>query len=60
MTIGFWVLPTLVTVISFWWAFSRFEKSVGWIDMAPFANTIRLGAALIISLIAWLIWAVLT
>jgi len=60
MTIGFWVLPTLVTVISFWWALSRFEKSVGWIDMAPLTNMIRLGAALIISLIAWLIWAVLT
>ena len=64
ITFGFWVLPMLFTVIAFVVAEIRVRhvtKDMGapsWGD--GFVSIAFHGLALIASLIAWLIWAVLT
>lgn len=62
--LGWWIAPALVTVLALGWALfmSRDEGSHG--DYASIGNAfvalVIYGAALIVSLIAWLVWAVLT
>lgn len=56
--IGWWAIPAIITVFSFGWVFATGanDTSLG----GAIASSIMLLIACIISLIAWLIWAVLT
>lgn len=60
---GWWLAPLLVTIAAFIWAariqdtspagdYGRIGQGIG--------NAVVCGVALIVSLVAWLIWAVLT
>lgn len=59
ITIGWWALPLLVTIALFAWAFIiPAQKGGGYgVDLMPL---LRLGAAAILSLSSWLIWALLS
>jgi hypothetical protein len=59
LIIGSWVIPLFVTVIAVWGASLKFVHP-GDYGVGHIINLIFLGAAVIVSLIAWLIWAVLT
>ena len=60
---GWWTLPFGATIAAFLWAWVLSDKSpssdYGNIGKA-LGNLILYGVAIIFSLIAWLIWAVLT
>lgn len=58
ITLGWWLLPLAITAIAFAWATAVCPKggSLGDAIAAAFV----FGPALIGSLVAWLIWAVLT
>lgn len=64
ITIGSWVIPALVTAVVLVWFVvvgSRPTQSRGYATIGEGMVFIVQGAsALIVSLIAWLIWAVLT
>ena len=59
VTLGWWMLPALITLASMMWAFlTPVEPSGGYsFDLMPL---FRFLGALIISLIAWLAWALMT
>lgn len=62
VTIGWWVLPTLVTIASFAWALlaSASDRPHGDYDFSgPFFAIARLAAALILTLAAWLTWSLI-
>jgi hypothetical protein len=61
LTLGWWVLPLAVTIGAFAWASwgSRESGSGGGYGVDP-TPVLVLGLVLIVSLVAWLIWAVLT
>lgn len=52
ITIGTWVIPLLITFIVFGWSFTQNDGGY----LSGFFETL---IALIISLLAWLIWAIL-
>lgn len=52
ITIGLWIIPFLITVISFAWAIANSDGGF----LGGFFETL---IALIISLFAWLVWAIL-
>lgn len=56
--VSWWLLPLTITIILHcWFLFGRYQGSYGYaIDLVPL---FRLVVALIGSLIAWLIWALL-
>lgn len=56
--IGWWAIPAIITVFSFGWVFATAanDTSLG----GAIASGIMLLIACIVSLTAWLIWAVLT
>ncbi|MVB00106.1 hypothetical protein GN330_22935 [Nitratireductor sp. CAU 1489] len=58
VSISWWAIPALITAISFSWAFFTPMKpsSDYGFDIMPL---FRLGAALIGSLVAWLVWALI-
>jgi len=60
ITTGYWLIPLLITVTSFFIA-SRYEKPRpnGYINL-DIEGIYRLFVALIVSLVAWLIWALFT
>jgi hypothetical protein len=66
LTLGFgwWLLPTAVTIISFVVALYKGQDEESHGDYASIGNAmvaiVVYGAAIIVSLLAWLIWAVLT
>lgn len=66
ITIGWWVVPLAVTVIAFGWAMWRSSKvtrgsSGGFLpDMSVLEDLFYFVPAIVVSLLAWLIWAVLT
>lgn len=59
MSFGWWLLPAAVTVASYLWAWLTNRGSRPSYADAVIA-LISYGAATIVSLIAWLIWAALT
>lgn len=59
ITIGYWGIPALLTVAAFLWAHAVTPTpSSGY--GADLTGLVTFGAALIFSLLAWLVWAVLT
>ena len=56
ITLGWWVLPLIVTIASSTWALWDRPSERGGFIPSPMP-LIRLAGALIVSLIAWLIWA---
>jgi len=58
MPIGWWLAPLAITLLSFGWAIltpaSPYNGSKYFPDPMPF---IRLVGAIVISLVAWLVWA---
>jgi hypothetical protein len=64
ITIGLWVIPLIVTIISFVTASIRVQQVAKDAGAGSWGEGILIiafhGLALIASLIAWLIWAVLT
>jgi hypothetical protein len=59
ITIGLWVVPLFVTIFALFAAYRSFGDE-GTYGAGQIVNLIYLGLAVIVSLIAWLIWAVLT
>lgn len=59
---SWWLFPIAVTIIAFGWAawVDRDNQSGGDYSFAAIGSAFVYGAALIVSLFAWLIWAVLT
>ncbi|MBB3313649.1 putative membrane protein [Rhizobium sp. BK196] len=64
ISLGWWILPMAITLIAFIVAGGMCRTEGGHGDYASIGNAVVglvvLGAALIVSLIAWLIWAILT
>lgn len=62
--ISWWIIPALVTLVAHAWACLASSDGDGGSTYAAIGTALitllRLGAALIISLAAWLVWAVLT
>lgn len=58
LDIGWWAIPTIITALSFGWVFATGanDTSIG----GAVASGIMFLLACVVSLIAWLIWAVLT
>lgn len=61
--IGWWILPLTITIAAFSWSTWQQDRSPAY-DYGRIGqgigNAVLHGLALIVSLIAWLIWAVLT
>ena len=55
VTIGYWIIPLIVTVAAFFLAQLNDPR-----DQFGISGAINVVLALVVSLIAWLIWAVLT
>jgi hypothetical protein len=63
VSFGWWLAPALVTALAFAWSYTKQDRSPAY-DYGRIGqgigNAVLHGMALIVSLIAWLIWAVLT
>ena len=60
ITLGWWVLPLAITLASLLWAFLTPAKPMrGDYSFPDVMPAIRFAGALILSLVAWLIWALL-
>lgn len=59
IVIGWWLLPTIVSIASLLWASLTPSRDTGGDYSFDFMPAIRAGFALIISLLCWLIWALL-
>ena len=58
ITIGWWALPALITVIAFGWAFTREGENTSYF---PDVTPLLCGAvALFVSMAAWLVYALAT
>lgn len=55
VTIGAWIVPAAITAVAFVIAGLRSEPSTGWFDIGT--GIFYYPAALIVSLSAWLTWA---
>lgn len=63
IVLGWWLLPAVVTIASFGWATWASKDDIpsgGAYSFAGFLTLLCMGAAAIASLIAWLIWALVT
>ena len=63
ITIGTWIIPTVLTIIAFLTAYLNREPSTGggmYFDFSGLADMFFYGLATIFSLIVWLIWSLLT
>ena len=59
ITLGWWLLPLTITIGSFVLAIIKApqDRNGDWDFFTPFIAAIYLGYALIVSLIAWLVWS---
>ncbi|MCX5513408.1 hypothetical protein C3941_23760 [Kaistia algarum] len=57
ITAGWWLAPLAITIGVWLWAFAKSSNSRGAFDIGP---ALFMGSALIASLAAWLVWALLT
>mgnify|MGYP006981847659 CR=1 FL=1 len=56
VTIGWWAIPTLITIASFVWAFWP-QRTTGF--GADIVGAFQFLASIIVSLAAWLVWSLL-
>lgn len=54
--IGWWIIPLIVTLVAFGWVVMRSTSGGGYADIGAFMD---LTVALIVTLISWLVWALL-
>jgi hypothetical protein len=59
LTIGYWLIPLIITIVSFLIANNYNVTKGGYINI-DFEGMFRFTAALIVSLVCWLIYALLT
>tara|TARA_B100001057_G_C22233032_1_gene712751 strand:- start:102 stop:290 length:189 start_codon:yes stop_codon:yes gene_type:complete len=60
LTIGAWIVPAFITLIAYGCAIGGTpERSGGYFDFGGIVVVFYLAAATIVSLIAWLVWALL-
>lgn len=60
ITIGAWIIPTFITIIAHLCAFGSAPKGrAGYFDFSGLVLLFYLAVAVIVSLIAWLAWALL-
>lgn len=59
LTLGWWLAPLLATLVAWIWAVSNFEGSRGGY-MSGLGDLFYAAGAMIATLAAWLVWAVLT
>lgn len=65
ISFGWWLLPLAVTIIAFsicWWV-EGYDRRRGYYSRSPMEGIVSLvvwSPGIIVSLIAWLIWALLT
>lgn len=57
ITIAWWVIPTFITAFTVYVALREMPEQRGDYDFSPIIGIFYLALALIVSLIAWLIWA---
>lgn len=60
VTAGWWLLPLAVTVVAAMWAMKVDTDDPGSFGSGAVYNLMVYMAAAIVTLIAWLVWAVLT
>lgn len=58
ITVGAWIVPLLITIISIWIAFAETDTRSGGY-LAGIEILFYLPLAVIVSLVSWLIWALL-
>lgn len=58
LTIGWWAIPTIITVLSIGWVLIKGANDTSLYGALD--SFVQLLGAIIASLIAWLIWALLT
>lgn len=63
ISLGWWIAPAAITLLAFGWACAKEDRSPAY-DYGRIGqgigNAVLYGVALIVSLTAWLIWALLT
>lgn len=59
IAIGWWVMPTFITIAAIYIALREWPEQRGDYDFSPLIGLFYLAAALILSLVAWLVWAIL-
>lgn len=59
ITIGAWVFPALITALAILAAFGAWPEGRGDYDFSPLFGCFYLAAAVIVSLVAWLVWALI-
>jgi len=58
IVIGWWIIPTFITILAWGWAMSRRYEQGGYLpDMSVIFYG---GAALIVTLFAWMVYGLLT
>ena len=57
LTIGWWVAPAFITLAAVYVALRESPEQRGDYDFSPIVGCLYLAAALIVSLVSWLIWA---
>ena len=57
LTIGWWAVPAFISIAALYIALREFPEQRGDYDFSPIMGVFYLAVALIVSLIAWLIWA---
>ena len=61
ITIGAWVIPLAITIAALGWTtVSAFKRDGGTYGVGHLLSLAAAGVAIIVSLVAWLVWAVLT
>lgn len=62
ISLGWWLLPLAITIIAFGGAawLAADVRPTAWLDLSALAVAVYYGIATIVSLVAWLIWEVLT
>jgi hypothetical protein len=60
ISVGLWIVPTVATVLAFWTAWIK-QPSVQKYGVAtPLAKGFFYALAFVLSLVSWLVWALIT
>ena len=58
ITFGWWAIPAVITAVAMTWALMGDYAPRGDYDFGtPVIGLLKLGAAVIVSLLAWLVWS---